>query len=125
MVGSLSFVLTGATRETDMKTHIRVQKNIFPRSAGGAIVILLLLGLCLITVQARENSSPIIIETFTMDQSQPSREFFSGKLKIELVSSTSNEFMKTIIIRVSSDALRAEYRNDWYAHTSPFKVVTH
>lgn len=67
--------------------------------------------------RAQEEKMPELIETFTLDAEHPRKEFFGGKMKVELVSSTVKDYMRTVEIRVSSDMLKAEYNDEWQKHT--------
>jgi hypothetical protein len=67
--------------------------------------------------RAREENIPELVETFTLTEAGPRREFYDGKLIIELVSSSSDHLFKTVKVRISSDALKAEYRQEWQEHT--------
>lgn len=57
-----------------------------------------------------------LIETFTLNRNNPVREFMEGRLKIELVSVTSDDLIKTISVRISSRSLKAEYGQEWQEH---------
>lgn len=66
---------------------------------------------------AREETHGKLIATFTLTPDSPARVFFEGNLNVELVSATADDLMKTIKIRVSSRALKAEYGDLWKEHT--------
>jgi len=66
---------------------------------------------------AQEEAPGKLIETFILTPDHPARVFFDGKLKVELTGARADEIMKTITIRVSSRALKAEYGDEWREHT--------
>jgi hypothetical protein len=66
---------------------------------------------------AQEEAPGKLIETFELTPDSPARVFFDGKLKVELINAKADDIMKTIIIRVSSRALKAEYGDEWREHT--------
>ncbi|HRZ26953.1 MAG TPA: hypothetical protein P5295_09110 [Spirochaetota bacterium] len=65
---------------------------------------------------AQEQGIPKLIETFTLDKNHPRREFYNGRLRIELVSSMTGDYKKSVEVRISSDMLRAEYGDEWQPH---------
>ncbi len=66
---------------------------------------------------AQEEVPGKLIETFVLTPDSPARVFFDGKLKVELIGVKSDEIVKTITIRISSRALKAEYGDEWREHT--------
>ncbi len=66
---------------------------------------------------AQEEAPGKLIETFVLAPDSPARIFFDGKLKVELTGVKADEIMKTITIRISSRALKAEYGDEWQQHT--------
>lgn len=69
-----------------------------------------------LNAQEREEKIPKVIETFTLTEANPRREFYDGKLKIELVSSTSDNIFKRVNVRISSNSQKAEYNDEWQQH---------
>jgi len=102
---------------TKRQTQVSVKNEISLLMACLHCLLLSLSASWLIPVRAQEEKMPELIETFTLDTVHPQRVFLDGKLKVALVSSTENETMKTIVIRVSSDALMAEYGQEWREHS--------
>jgi hypothetical protein len=66
---------------------------------------------------AQNERIPVMIEIFTLTDADPRREFYGGKLIIELVSSTSDGTFKKVTVRISSKAHETEFRETWQEHT--------
>lgn len=82
-----------------------------------AVLILVLTFVFLESAMAREEPPGKLIATFTLNRDNPVRTFFDGNLKVELVSANVDELMKTVKVRISSRALKAEFGDTWQEHT--------